>query len=77
MSFAACSTERLIEKPVPVEIVRVEYVRIPLDMLHVESKQAIPESLTYGQAVELWSEDRATIDRQNARLKAISELETP
>ena len=77
LSLTACGTERLVEKPVPVEVVRVEYIPIPADMFHMEQKQTIPETLTYGQAIELWSEDRATIEALNARLRAIQALETP
>lgn len=76
LSLTACGTERIIEKPVPVEIIRVEYVPVPADLLHGAQKQTIPETLTYGLGIELWAEDRSTIDILNAKLKAIQSLTT-
>lgn len=75
LTLSGCSNTRIVEKPVPVEVVRVEVVPIPAELLHVEHKQSIPDQITYGQAIELWSEDRATIDILNGRLDAIRILE--
>lgn len=75
--LTACATERIVEKPVPVEIVKTEYVPIPTDLLRVEPKQVVPEQLTYGQAIELWAEDRASLEKVNGRLKAVGSLEGP
>ena len=40
-------------------------VPVPADLLVQHQKTTIPESLTYGDAMQLWSADRAIIDTQN------------
>ena len=76
MSCASCGTrEIVVEKPVPVEVTVVEYVPVPPELLQQRPQAAIPDGLTYGQALELWSRDRASLEAQNASLKAIAELE--
>lgn len=72
--LTACGTERVIEKPVPVEVVRIERTLVPGEFLVLHPKTEIPEDLTYGDALQLWSEDRAIIDRQNGQLRAIQTL---
>jgi len=47
---------------------------VPPDLLAESPKQAIPDTLTFGQAIELWSEDRASLDTVNGQLRGIKEL---
>lgn len=73
--LTACGTERVVEKPVVVEVPGpVEYVPVPGDLLIRHIKTTVPESLTYGEALQLWAEDRAIIDTQNGQLAAIEVL---
>jgi hypothetical protein len=72
---AACANERLIEVPVPVEIVRVERVPVPTDLLVTEAPAEIPQGLTFGDALYLWSVDRASLETVNGRLEAVRALE--
>ena len=72
--LTACATERIVEKPVPVYIDRVEYVPVPADLTETRQKQAIPDGLTYAGALELWAKDRETIDVLNGTLMGISSL---
>lgn len=73
--FAACGTERVVEKPVLVEVPGpVEYVAVPADLLLRHIKTTIPATLTYGEALQLWAEDRAIIEKQNGQLAAIEVL---
>ena len=58
----------------PVEVVVRERVPVPPDLLAESPKQAIPDTLTFGQAIELWSEDRASLDTVNGQLRGIKEL---
>jgi hypothetical protein len=71
----ACSTERIVEKPVPYEVVRYETVPVPAELTSECEKRPIPEDLTYGEALALWAEDRASMDVCNGRLRAIRGLE--
>lgn len=71
--LAACGgIEPVIPDPVVVEIVRVERVPVPVDLLTQRPKTVIPEVLTYGEAIEAWAEDRASLDIQNAKLREIA-----
>ena len=70
----ACATPTVIEKPVPVEVVRVEVREVPTDLTRTEPLQPIPEALTYAQALSLWQADRSSLQTTNARLRAIEEL---
>lgn len=72
--LTACGTERVITKPVVVETTKIERVLVPADLLVQHQKTTIPEALTYGEAIELWSLDRASIEKQNGQLKAIESL---
>ena len=75
LSFlAACGQTRIVEKPVPVEVVRVERVTVPHQLLVQYTKSGIPKNLTYGEAIQLWSADRANIDVLNAQIAAIESL---
>ena len=75
--FAACGTERVVEKPVIHEVVRVEWREIPSDLTAPCGKSEIPADLTFGQAIELWADDRAQIDTCNGRLAGIESLGDP
>lgn len=72
--LAACGQTRIVETPVPVEIVRVERVGVPHQLLVRYVKTDIPESITYGDSFQLWAEDRASIDKLNAQIAAIESL---
>lgn len=73
--LTACGGVKVVEKPVPVEIVRYERVSVPADLTAPGQKQTIPARISYGEAILLWAEDRATIDRVNGQLRAIRSLE--
>ena len=73
--LGACATERIVEKPVPVEVFIVDYIEVPRDLTGGMAKQRVPDGLTYGEAIQLWSEDRATIDTLNGNMLAIRSLE--
>jgi hypothetical protein len=75
--LSSCTREVLVDRPVPVEIVRVEYVKIPSDLTVERPKAPVPPDLTYGDALSLWSEDRARIDTLNGQIRAIRSLENP
>ena len=68
------TTEVIVEKPVPVEVVRVERVPVPIDLLIQRNKSTLPDALKYGEALQLWAEDRANLDSVNAQLGAIQGL---
>jgi hypothetical protein len=70
-----CAHETLVEVPVPVEVVRVERVSIPADLLVTEKPAEIPQGLTYGAALHLWSIDRASLEVVNGRIEAVRVLE--
>lgn len=73
--FAACGTERIVEKPVVVEVPGpVQWREVPADLLLECVKSSIPDGLTYGEALEAWAEDRAQIDVCNGQLQAIGSL---
>ena len=64
-----------MEKPVPVPGPTViEYIDVPADLLVMHQKSTIPEAVTYGDVVLLWSLDRATIDILLGQLQAIESL---
>ena len=70
----ACGTERVIEKPVIHEVVRTEWREIPSDLTLPCPKAEIGPEMTYGAALEAWSEDRAAIDACNGKLAGIESL---
>lgn len=72
--LTACTTERLVEVPVPVEIVRTETAAIPDDLTEPVEKAVVSESMTYGEALAAWADDRASVDVANAKLKAIRKI---
>ncbi len=73
--LTACGGTRVIEKPVPVEVVRDVPIPIPDDLTRPCAKQDIPDGLTYGGALEAWVKDRACVDILNANMKAIETLD--
>ena len=72
--LTSCANERIVERPVPVEVVRVETLPVPQDLLSQCAKQPVPESMTYGEALAAWSKDRSCIDILNTRIDAIRML---
>ena len=72
--LTACGATKLVEVPVPVEVTRYESLPVPEDLTIEVPPSEIPDALTYGQAIGLWADDRATIEILNARLKAIRNL---
>ena len=75
LSTACSTTERVVLKPEIVEITTTEYVAVPADLTTPIAKQSRPDGdITYGDAINLWVLERATIDTLNGRLKAIESL---
>ena len=73
--LTACGNNQVvIPKPEIVEIVRTETVPVPEPLTAPIPATVIPAALTYGEALEQWSKDRAIIVALNARLKAIRGL---
>ena len=72
--LTACANERIVEKPVIHEVVRTEYRDVPSDLVRKCEKTEIPETMTYGEALEGWAADRAQIDVCNGRLAGIESL---
>jgi hypothetical protein len=58
-----------------VEIIKVERILVPSDLLVTEKPAEIPQGLTYGQALHLWSIDRASLEVVNGRIEAVRVLE--
>ena len=69
-----CANEVLVPEPVIVEVVTVERLPVPADLLIQRTKSTVPEALTYGDGLQLWAEDRANLDSVNAQLGAIDGL---
>ncbi len=73
--LTACSTERVVIRTIPVEVIVRERIAVPAEHLVTIEPQARPAgSVTYGQAIELWSHDRASIGILNGQLDAIGAL---
>lgn len=77
LSLTACGTERLVEKPVIVEVTTVEWRPIPADMTAPCELSAILDGMTYGDALQNWAADRAAVEACNAKLAAIRSLGDP
>jgi len=74
--LTACGTTKVVEKPVPVPVPGpTQYIDVPADLVKTGKKQSIPDSITYGEALELWVKDRAIIDTLNGQLLGIKSLE--
>ena len=71
---AGCAKERIVEVPVPVEVVKIQRVQVPDDFLTQHNPVSIPEKVTYGRVLELWAVDRSIIETQNGQLRAIGAL---
>ncbi len=75
LSTACSTTERVVLKPEIVEITKTEYVAVPADLTTPIAKQARPDGdVTWGALAESLTEERATVDKLNGRLKAIESL---
>lgn len=72
--LTACGSTKVVEKPVPVYIDRVEYIDVPYDLTIRRNKTTLPDTITYGEALELWAVDRATIDTLNGQMEAVESL---
>ena len=77
LCLTACATERIVEKPVVVKTTEIKWREIPAELTRRKTKQQIPEAMTYGEALEAWSRDRATIDTLNGQLLGIISLTEP
>lgn len=75
LCLSGCGSVRVVEKPVTVEVVRERMLPVPADLLVPCYVQPIPETLTYGEAIELWAKDRAATAECNGRLRAIQSLD--
>ena len=73
--LTACANERIVERPVPVEIPVTEFIPVPQELTRPIEKAIIPNSLNFGDALVLWAQDRATIEALNSRLAEIGELD--
>lgn len=73
--LSGCGTTTVIEKPVPVEVIKVERVPVPQDLLSPVLPGRVPDGLSFAEALEMWVEDRQTIDTLNDRLRAIESLQ--
>lgn len=74
IALFGCSAERIVDRPVPVEIVRTEYVPVPMELTKAVPPADIPDTITYGQALTLWAQDRKALLNANEQLMAIRKL---
>ena len=59
----------------PVEVPGpTKFVEVPTELLIIRNKSTLPEALSYGEALQLWSADRGTIEALNGQLRAIQGL---
>ena len=72
--FAGCGPTRVIEKPVIHEVIKTEWRNVPADLLAPCGKTEIMSDMTYGEAIEAWAQDRATVDACNGQIDAIRSL---
>ena len=73
--LTACATERVVTVPEVVEVVRYERVNIPPELLSDCRISPVTDDLTFGQAVGLWADDRASLAACNGQLEAIRSLD--
>ena len=67
--------EVIVEKPVLVEVPGpTEFVGVPSELLIMHAPSTIPDTLTWGEAGQLWIADRESIAILNAQINAISGL---
>lgn len=73
--ISGCAAENLVPTP---EIVRVpgpvERIEVPGDLLVEHQPSEIPAQLTFGEALRLWNQDRATIELHLEDKQAIRDL---
>ena len=72
--LTACATPRVAVQPTIVEVVRVERVPVPNDLLVLHQPTTIPDELTYGELIQLWSADRGIIHILLGQIEAIRSL---
>ena len=72
--LAGCATERVVLVPEVVTVVETQWREIPGDLTRTQGKTTVPATLTYGEALEAWSRDRAAIDKLNGQLTGIRSL---
>lgn len=72
--LSGCGTDRIIDRPVTVEVVKREYVAVPADLVSEVPPVVIPDGVTYGELIELHARDRAIIYRLNGKLRGIAAL---
>ncbi len=61
--------------PVVVEVDKVQRVPVPVELTERSAKQQRPAgSVTYGDAIAMWADDRAALDACNAKLSEIRAL---
>ena len=70
----ACAPTRVVTKPEVVTVTKTEWKPVPADLVKPENPAEIPNSVTYGDALALWAEDRRSLAIVNGRLKAIESL---
>ncbi len=73
---SGCSTPRVIEKPIPVEVPGpVERVPVPASLLEQREPVDLPQDPpTYGEIWRMWVEDRANLRIVNNQLQSIKDL---
>lgn len=75
LTLGACSTERIVEKPVPYPVPVTVYVPVPVELTRrVDKTPKAVEPPTYGEIFIQWQKDRNRLDRANDKLDAIREL---
>ena len=72
--ITACTPERVIEKPVVQTVVETRWREVPAELTKPCPKAEIVDEMTYGEAIEAWSRDRAAIDVCNGKLAGIESL---
>ena len=71
----ACVREVIVEKPVPVEVPGETVIQpVPADLLIRRQKATLPESVNYGELLQLCAEDRGSLDSCNGQIEAIESL---
>ena len=70
----ACAPTRVVTKPEVVTVTKTEWRPVPADLVTPENPSAIPNGVTYGDALALWAEDRKSLAIVNGRLAAIKSL---
>ena len=74
LCLTSCASERVVLQPKVVTETVTEYIPVPADYLIQHQKEIVPDLLTYGEAIALWAEDRANLDKANSQLESIGNL---